>query len=477
MTTFRLPDLGEGLTESEIITWHVAEGEEVELNQILAEVETAKAVVDLPSPYAGRILELHAQEGDVVPVGAPLVEFDVVAGSADSPAAPAPAEAPSSSTREPAAAPDHAKAASSSTPEPTAAPAPAAAPSSSAPEPTAAPAPAAAPSSSTTAETPTQRHAVLVGYGPQAAGDARPRRRARAFATVPYRRHGTTGPGETTPRAMPPVRMLARHLGVDLSTVPGSGPDGLIRRTDVEAVAGGTSAARETGPDRGSTYVPLTGLRKHTARAMTDSAFTAPHAAVFSTVDVTETLALARRAATAATAPTFLSLACRAVVLAARRTPQANARLDADEGRIELFGHLHLGVAVATDRGLVVATVPDADTLDAGTLAEQIADRAARAREGTLAPTELSGSTLTVTNVGVFGVDGGVPILNPGQSVIVALGTVRTRPWEHRGEVALREVVTVTVSFDHRVLDGAEAAAFLSDVTDVLSDPAIALVR
>lgn len=454
MTTFRLPDLGEGLTESEIITWHVAEGEEVELNQVLAEVETAKAVVDLPSPYAGRILKLHAQEGDVVPVGAPLVDVEVVGQAAGTPATggPTPADAPSSSS------------ADDGGPTPDAVP-------------------TEAPSSSAeAAEAPPQRHAVLVGYGPQTDGGARPRRRARAFATVPYRRHSTTDHAEATPRAMPPVRMLARHLGVDLTTVRGSGPGGLIRRPDVEAVADGTSAVPATdqaavAPERSSTHVPLTGLRKQTARAMTDSAFTAPHAAVFSTVDVTETVALVRRTRATEPAPTFLSLACRAVALAARRTPQANARLDSEAGHIELFGHLQLGVAVATDRGLVVATVPDADTLDAGALADRINDRAARARDGSLSPAELSGSTLTVTNVGVFGVDGGVPILNPGQSVIVALGTVRTRPWEHEGQVALREVVTVTVSFDHRVLDGAEASAFLSDVTDVLSDPAIALVR
>src|SRR5690606_38851783 len=219
--------------------------------------------------------------------------------------------------------------------------------------------------------------------------------------------------------------------------------------------------------------------RKHTARAMVESAFSAPHAAVHSTVDVSETLALLRRTKDRVTghAPTFLSLVCRAVVLAARRTPSANARFDAEGGRIEQFGAVHLGIAVATDRGLVVPTVREADTLDAGTLAERIARQAGRAREGTLSPAELSGSTLTVTNVGVFGVDGGVPILNPGQSTIVALGAVRRRPWEYRGEVALREVVTVTVSFDHRVLDGAEAAAFLTDVTDVLGDPALLLTR
>lgn len=446
-TTFRLPDLGEGLTESEIVTWHVAQGDVVELNQVLAEVETAKAVVELPSPYAGRIVTLHAAEGEVVPVGAPLVEFDVVAGRDAPPHGSEPVTAPT----EPAAV---------------------------------VPAAAAPPEPATTgpAEPAPERHAVLVGYGPRTDAGARPRRRPRSWDTVPYRRPDAVEHRHTTPRAMPPVRMLARHLGVDLDTVRGSGPDGLVRRADVEAAAGTDRAQEgyETQQEaRASTIVPVTGLRKHTARAMVESAFSAPHAAVHSTVAVTETLALLRRTKDRAGEhpATFLSLVCRAVVLAAGRTPSANARFDADAGHIELFGPVHLGIAVATDRGLVVPTIPDADRLDAGALAAQIAARAAQAREGRLSMTELTGSTLTVTNVGVFGVDGGVPILNAGQSTIVALGAVRTRPWEHRGEVSLREVVTVTVAFDHRVLDGAEAAAFLTDVTDVLTDPAVVLMR
>src|SRR5690606_20787707 len=417
-TTFRLPDLGEGLTESEIVTWHVAEGDAVELNQVLAEAETAKAVVELPSPYAGRIVTLHAAEGEVVPVGAPLVEFDVVAGRDAPPHGSEPVTAPT----EPAAV---------------------------------VPAAAAPPEPATTgpAEPAPERHAVLVGYGPRTDAGARPRRRPRSWDTVPYRRPDAVEHRHTTPRAMPPVRMLARHLGVDLDTVRGSGPDGLVRRADVEAAAGTDRAQEgyETQQEaRASTIVPVTGLRKHTARALAESAFSAPHAAVPCTA---------------------------AVVLAAGRTPSANARFDADAGHIELFGPVHLGIAVATDRGLVVPTIPDADRLDAGALAAQIAARAAQAREGRLSMTKLTGSTLTVTNVGVFGVDGGVPILNAGQSTIVALGAVRTRPWEHRGEVSLREVVTVTVAFDHRVLDGAEAAAFLTDVTDVLTDPAVVLIR
>src|SRR5690606_9591228 len=262
-TTFRLPDLGEGLTESEIVTWHVAEGDAVELNQVLAEVETAKAVVELPSPYAGRIVTLHAAEGEVVPVGAPLVEFDVVAGRDAPPHGSEPVTAPT----EPAAV---------------------------------VPAAAAPPEPATTgpAEPAPERHAVLVGYGPRTDAGARPRRRPRSWDTVPSRRPDAVEHRHTTPRAMPPVRMLARHLGVDLDTVRGSGPDGLVRRADVEAAAGTDRAQEgyETQQEaRASTIVPVTGLRKHTARAMVESAFSAPHAAVHSTVAVTETLALLRR--------------------------------------------------------------------------------------------------------------------------------------------------------------------------------------
>lgn len=435
MTTFRLPDLGEGLTESQIVAWQVAEGDQVELNQILAEVETAKAVVDLPSPHAGRIAKLHAGPGQTVAVGAPLVDFDLES------AGPATGQPDDDAAGVPPPAADPAPAGSS--------------PEQAAPQP--------------------ERQSVLVGYGPKVDREVRPERRARAFTTVPYQ--GRTGADreQHTPQAMPPVRALAGRLGVDLRSVAASGDGGLILRSDVEAAA----APEEPDQQDTSTYVPVTGLRKHTAQAMTDSAFTAPHAAVFSTIDVTATMDLRRRARERGVQhpPSFLALACRAMILATRRTPAANAHFDAGAGHIELFGHLNLGIAVATDRGLVVAGITGADSLDATELTEQIAGQAARARDGSLPLAELTNSTLTITNVGVFDVDGGVPILNPGQSVIVALGAIRTRPWEHEGQVALREVLTVTVSFDHRVLDGAEASAFLSDLTDVLSDPAIALTR
>lgn len=439
MSDFRLPDLGEGLTEATIVTWNVAVGDEVTRNQALAEVETAKALVELPSPHAGRVSALHAAEGETLAVGAPLIGFEE-AGAPTPTAAGSPAEPSLESPAGPSA-------------EPPAEP------------PAEHPAEPAAP----------QRQQVLVGYGPALPGTGRPRRRPRSFETVPFVGRREDEADRERPSAMPPVRRRARDLGVDLAAVEGSGPGGRILRTDVDACAHGGNGA--TGGAGASTRVPVTGLRRETARAMADSAFTAPHASVHTTIDVTDTLERLRRPGRDGRSSSFLAAVCRAIMPAAARTPVANARFDAEAGSIEEFARVVLGIAVATDRGLLVATVPEADAVDAATLTERIAAQAARARDGSLPPQELTGSTLTVTNVGVFGVDGGVPILNPGQSVIVAVGAIRTQPWEHRGEVALRKVVTLTVSFDHRVLDGAEASAFLTDVTDVLSDPAILLTR
>lgn len=488
MTTFRLPDLGEGLTESTILTWHVAEGDQVELNQPLADVETAKAVVELSSPYAGRITTLHAAEGETLPVGSPLIEVMTAEEEAEDkePSEKAPggeepivadgAEDDASVPRENAADP---------------------------PVDASDPPAAAAPDR---AEGP-QRQAVLVGYGPVLSGGERPRRRPRSFTTVPFHGRPAAQPAQHqhpqapqhTPAAMPPVRRHARDLGVDLASVQGSGPQGRILRADVDACAVGgtstlgarsdvtapTSPASASSPaavpaptaHRASRLVPVTGLRRQTARAMVESATTAPQAAVFATIDVSATLKQVRRATAEGPPTSFLSAVCRAVILAAGRTPGANARFDAEGGQIEQFEQVALGVAVATERGLVVATLPEAGTATAPALTASIRAQAAKAREGSLTPAELTGSTLTVTNVGVFGVDGGIPLLNPGQSTIVAVGAIQRRPWEHRGKVALRKVVTLTVGFDHRVLDGAEASAFLTDITDVLSTPQILLTR
>lgn len=513
MTTFRLPDLGEGLTESTILTWHVAEGDQVELNQLLADVETAKAVVELSSPYAGRVATLHAAEGETLPVGSPLIEVMTAEEESaeeeseeEEPVEEEPrGEEPTAADGAPDGADDDASVPRENEVDP----------SVDASDPSAAASP-------DRAEGP-QRQAVLVGYGPVLSGGERPRRRPRSFTTVPFHGRPAEPPSQHqhpqapqhTPAALPPVRRHARDLGVDLAAVQGSGPQGRILRADVDAcAAGGTptlgvrsdaSAPRSpasescspasastpaaafaptapTAPSarsvhRASRLVPVTGLRRQTARAMVESATTAPQAAVFATLDVTATLKQVRRATAEGSPTSFLSAVCRAVILAAGRTPSANARFDAEAEQIEQFAQVALGVAVATERGLVVTTLPEAETATAPALTESIRGQAAKAREGTLTPAELTGSTLTVTNVGVFGVEGGIPLLNPGQSTIVALGAIQRRPWEHRGKVALRKVVTLTVGFDHRVLDGAEASAFLTDITDVLSAPQILLTR
>ncbi len=479
MSDFLLPDLGEGLTEATIIAWHVKVGDEVTRNQALAEVETAKALVELPSPRAGRITALHAEEGQTLDVGSPLVGFAEVGAApepgtggnaADGSVADEPAGGSAADGSADGPAVDEAVTSGSVAEEPAAVPVGVGASVDGSYEATASAEPAARP----------QRQQVLVGYGPVLPGTGRPRRRPRAFATTPYERPSRQAGEGPTPRAMPPVRRRARDLGVDLRSVHGSGPGGRILRGDVEARAQGLPGSATRAP--GSHTIPVTGLRKQTAQAMSASAFTAPHASVHVTIDVTDTLELLGRGSRESGRTSFLASVCRAILPAAARTPAANARYDAEAGQIEMFDQVRLGIAVATDRGLLVATLPESDAdghqdPSGPALTAAIAETAQKARDGALTPGEVTGSTLTVTNVGVFGVDGGTPILNPGQSTILAIGALRRQPWEHRGEIALRTVVTLTLSFDHRVLDGAEASAFLTDIAETLADPATLLVR
>ncbi|KAA9135109.1 dihydrolipoamide acetyltransferase family protein [Microbacterium caowuchunii] len=380
---FALPDLGEGLRDAEIREWHVAEGDTVTLNQTLAEVETAKAVVELPSPYAGVIRGLHAQAGDVVLVGARLVSIET--GEEDAAGSP-PAE-----PVEDAAVPN------------------------------------------------------LVGYGAAAAGRTAPRRRPRVWA-------GKTG------APAPP----AASGGVSLPGADTAAPDA-------------PSAAPRT--DR---RIPIRGVRRHTAEAMVRSAFTAPHATAFLTVDVTPTVEMLARwredPELGAARIGLLAVVARASVLALRRTPGLNASWDADAEEIVEHGAVHLGVAAATERGLVVPVIRDADLMGTGELAAALRDLADTARAGRSAPRDLSGSTFSLSNVGALGLDGGTPLLNPGESGILAVGAARRIPWESEGRIALRHVLTLSLSFDHRIVDGAEAARFLRDVGGMLSDPGRALL-
>ncbi|WP_223695176.1 dihydrolipoamide acetyltransferase family protein [Leifsonia poae] len=428
---FALPDLGEGLTESELVNWHVAVGDEVRLNQIIAEVETAKALVELPSPWSGVVSALYVEPGVTVSVGERMIAFEVE-GEPDAPPVPS----------VPAAAAD--------LPEPN-----------------------------------------LVGYGAPAESGDRPHRRPRpglAVAVEPVAVSASVSTAER-PRATPPVRRLARERGVDLRALVGSGDRGVITRHDVEAVVtAGTATETATGTATGAAAAaapvrerrfPIKGVRRLTAEAMVRSAFTAPHATVFLTVDVTPTSELLDRLRArrefADNRPGLLAIVAKALCLAIRRTPSVNARWEEATQEIVEFGYVNLGIAAATPRGLVVPTIPDAESLNLGELATAIRELAETARAGRTAPERLSGGTISITNVGVFGVDAGTPILTPGEAAILALGAVRRQPWEHRGEIALREVVTLALSFDHRVVDGEQAARFLADIGRILADPATTL--
>ncbi|WP_285138286.1 dihydrolipoamide acetyltransferase family protein [Microbacterium sp. lyk4-40-TSB-66] len=510
---FLLPDLGEGLPEAEIVEWHVEEGDTVTLNQTIAEVETAKAIVEIPSPYAGTVQGLHAAAGDVVAVGSPLVSFAVEGEDAETPA-PA-AEMP---TTQRVSAAGEGRAVEAVTAEPVVTPA----------------------DDIAARATPN-----LVGYGAAPASGSRPRRRARGAGTATIDAdHAVreaaphdvlrTGPIDLPverPRSTPPVRKYAKDHGIDLQLVAASHPGEAVTRAHVDefaerlataGTAAGATAARATvlpgalpqhfsgsasastippgvlpGHFSGSasastvppaaspaasrvTRVPIRGVRKHTAAAMVNSAFTAPHATTFLTVDVTATTellaSLKHDRALDGHRIGVLAIVAKAVCLALGRTPSLNAKWDEPAGEIALHHYVNLGIAAATDRGLVVPVIPDAERLPLVDLADAIADLAATARAGRTAPAAMTGGTFSITNVGVFGVDAGTPILNPGEAGILAVGAVRRTPWEHHGEIALRDVVTLSLSFDHRLVDGAEAARFLTDVAGVLREPGRAML-
>ncbi|MDR6173889.1 2-oxoisovalerate dehydrogenase E2 component (dihydrolipoyl transacylase) [Nocardioides zeae] len=439
MPEFKLPDVGEGLTEAEVVAWHVEVGDVVEVNDPIVDIETAKSVVELPSPFAGEVTALLVDVGVTVEVGTPIIRIG------ESAAAPAAASA--------------------------AAPVP-----ESEPEPALAPEPAPAPVE--------EEHKTLVGYGPRAAGTMRRPRRATGSMAVAAASVGVL--------AKPPVRKLAADLGVDLATVPPTGPHGTVSREDVERAAAPAPAPAAVAPVEVSgteRRQPVKGLGKTMAQAMVASAFTAPHVTIWTTVDATATTrlldGLRGRAPYAGLRLSPLVVAARAVTLALRRSPLLNARYDAgtapDGGdEVVLRDEVNLGIAAATPRGLVVPNVKGAERMSLAELAGAIGELTATAREGRTAPADQAGGTFTITNVGPLGMEGGTPIINPGESAILCLGAVQRRPWvvgegaEERLEA--RDVVTLTLSFDHRHIDGATGAAFLHDVAQVLADPVNALL-
>lgn len=453
---FPLPDTAEGLTEAEILTWHVKPGDTVKVNQIIVEIETAKAAVELPCPWAGVVTELLAEPGQTVEVGVPIITIDTDPGGAAAPApAPVAAEANGAS------------------------------------------------SGKIGEEMPGGRIATLVGYGPKS-GTAKRRARKDAPAAAPAAAvvappapapapvvappapavvaAPVQAPGGYVPLAKPPVRKLAKDLGVDLHALTGSGPGGVITREDVEtAVSAPAAAPVQSVVDNGSRErrVPIKGVRKATAQAMVDSAFTAPHVTEFLTVDVTPMMELRARLKNA---PEFrgvkltpLAFCAKAIILAARRTPDVNATWDAAANEIVYKDYVHLGIAAATPRGLVVPKVRDADRMSLKELAIALDELATVAREGKTSPADMMNGTITITNVGVFGVDTGTPILNPGESAILALGAIRDMPWVVDGEIKIRKICQLALSFDHRVVDGQQGSQFLADVGALLAEPGIAM--
>jgi pyruvate dehydrogenase E2 component (dihydrolipoamide acetyltransferase) len=446
---FRLPDVGEGLTEADIIRWHVKPGDAVTVNQIIVEIETAKAVVELPSPYAGTVAALLVPEGATADVGTPIISVDVGGG-------PQPG-----GTERPAA---------------DLVPAP---PKSAAPEPQPEP----------------ERQSVLVGYGVKLASTTRRPRKTAAASAANGERAPAPGPAVTAPEraatgaparvgvlAKPPVRKMARDLGIDLSALIGTGPNGSITRDDVQQAASVSAiepvplmpAGARSGATR-EERIPVRGVRKATAAAMTASAFTAPHVTEFLQIDITETMAAAGRLRAL---PEFegvrvspLLLLARALVVAAGRHPMVNASWDDAAQEIVVKHYVNLGIAVATERGLIVPNVKDAQALSLPSLARALTQLTDTTRAGKATPADLSGGTITITNVGVFGVDSGTPILTPGEAANLAFGQVRQAPWVVDGQLVVRQVCTLALSFDHRIVDGELGSAVLRDVGAMLTDP------
>ncbi|MBH0083122.1 dihydrolipoamide acetyltransferase family protein [Salinibacterium sp. SWN167] len=481
---FALPDLGEGLTESEIVEWHVAVGDLVTLNQPIAEVETAKAIVSLPSPVAGIISALHAEPGSTVQVGTRIVTFELD-GGAGAESGPEASSASADAGTDAGDANANAGGAKDSDGVAT-----------------------------TVAEAAPERNAVLVGYGPAVESGKRPTRKPRsAAATTPSAALAATPaadaevvaaapepasepavtPTDARTKTTPPVRKLAADRGVDLTQLSGTGPEGIITRDDVlsaaeqspddtqsgEDAAAGASAPQTAGAFAGTrpreTRTPIKSVRKATAAAMVASAFTAPHVTEFLTIDVTRTVELVAKLKAKGTAASVLSVVAKALCIGVARHPSLNSRWDAEANEIVEFGYINLGIAVATPRGLMVPNLKDAGTMSLAELTDAIGDLARNARASKATPASLNGGTISITNVGVFGIDAGTPILNPGEAAILAMGAVRRMPWEHHGDIALRDVMTLSLSFDHRLVDGEQGARFLTDVGSILNDPGTVL--
>jgi pyruvate dehydrogenase E2 component (dihydrolipoamide acetyltransferase) len=450
---FRLPDVGEGLTEADIVTWRVKPGDTVTVNQIIVDIETAKAVVELPSPYAGVVAALLVPEGETVDVGTPIIAVDVPgpAGSGTA-AVSSPGPGPALEPTDPAAIAAEGPRPSSEDLVPPVPP-------------------------------PAERQAVLVGYGVKAgATTRRPRKAPAGIGSVadpgdaPARPNGAAG-GHLSVLAKPPVRKLARELGVDLGRLDGTGPGGSITRDDVQQAAESPVPARP--PAAAEERIPIRGIRKHTAAAVAASARQAPHVTEFLQVDVEATVEAVRRLREL---PEFagirvspLLLVARALLVAVARHPMINSTWDEDAQEIVVKHYVNLGIAAATERGLIVPSIKGADALGLPALARALASLADTARAGQASPADLSGGTITITNVGVFGVDAGTPIITPPEAAILAFGQIKDAPWVVDGQLAVRKVTTLSLSFDHRIVDGDLGSAVLRDIGAMLHDPTVIL--
>jgi pyruvate dehydrogenase E2 component (dihydrolipoamide acetyltransferase) len=516
---FRMPDAGEGLTEADIVEWRVAVGDTVAVNQVIVEIETAKSLVELPSPYAGVVTELLAEPGTTVDVGTPIITVDVDPGGESAPDGGG-ADAGSGVGGSDAGGSDAGGSGGGGVNS----------------------------GGDGRASSDASSGAVLVGYG-TAEGPSRRARRAVVGASggaagearsvpaqasvggsavvagpslqapsstpisAPLAASAPSGGASVSERpaprapeargargvqpvlAKPPVRKLAKDLGVELATVSATGPGGIVTREDVIArskqneprtlatyatddqpwLASGTVAE-----DGRSTRVPVRSVRKRTAEAMVSSAFSAPHVSVFHTVDVTKTMRLVEKLREdrqfAEIRVTPLLITAKALLLAVRRHPEVNASWVDESQEIVYKHYVNLGIAAQTPRGLIVPNVKDAHRLGLHDLALALADLTAKARAGTTTPAEMSDGTITITNVGVFGIDTGTPILNPGESAILAFGAIREQPWVHKGKIRKRYVTQLALSFDHRLVDGGLGSRVLADVARVLEDPAYGLV-
>ncbi|MEI7033922.1 dihydrolipoamide acetyltransferase family protein [Streptomyces pratensis] len=457
---FKMPDVGEGLTEAEILKWFVQPGDTVTDGQVVCEVETAKAAVELPIPFDGVVHELRFPEGTTVDVGQVIIVVDVAPDSGDAaPAAEAPAQEPVESAD----------------------------PGDDAPK---------------------SRTPVLVGYGvAESSTKRRPRKRAAAapeaaaaVAAVQAELNGHGTPAapapadvpDARPLAKPPVRKLAKDLGVDLTTVTPTGKDGIITREDVHAAAAPATDApaapsapspaapvsaepQEPVGSARETRIPVKGVRKAVAQAMVGSAFTAPHVTEFVTVDVTRTMKLVAELKEdkdmAGVRVNPLLIIAKALLVAIKRNPDVNAAWDEANQEIVRKHYVNLGIAAATPRGLIVPNIKDAHDKTLPELAAALGELVSTAREGKTSPAAMAGGTVTITNVGVFGVDTGTPILNPGESAILAVGAIKLQPWVHKGKVKPRQVTTLALSFDHRLVDGELGSKVLADVAAILEQP------